>query len=293
MFTQVASPGSPTDAADLNLMIHREVEGLATIKTKNIFCCPPIPRDLSALAKMIILENIMRANHDQRHFIVLATDVKNYNIYWATKEVKPEIMQALIKEYSDRVFIEKSPWTGYVIYKNMGAKIIGLCAFKPRYSIKEDRPWEAFYKAAAAEGGAGAASVEMEIDNFIISKEIEHYEEAVVIMLVAAQKFIELGYAIKGDRISRLIVRVIDPAEGEELGDVKKILEIRERALQKIFGLPLGMFISRDPRNCSGYVEFVYGCEVSQIQETVYKWFGIDGDPGALEAESDEEKFCG
>lgn len=271
MFTQVAAPGSPLSTGDLTLMIHGEIEGLATIETKNIFCCPPIPRTMSALAKMVIPENIMRANHDERHLIALAP------------EIEPQIMKWKIKKYSDQVFIEKSPWAGYIIYKKSGARILGLSNFEPGPSImKLGAPLDS-RETAVVDAVSCVDSGALEIVSYFVSEEKEHYAELVIVMLVVAQKFIELGYGIKEKAISQIIVRLSKPRESEEMSDEEeKIFAMRDYALRWIFGLPLGEFEPRDLRNRTGSVELIFGCEVSAIEGIVRKWLGPEPEEKAF-----------
>ncbi len=283
----ITEAGSSSSDAAFVLTTHRGKEGLVVIKTESIFCCPPIPRELPRIAKEIIPESIMRLNHDQRHLIALFP------------EDDTQVWIDRIKGYSEEVFLRRSPWTGYIIYENKGPEIIGLCAFNVIEPIvlreklecsKEREGLKSHFEPAPVDKGGDTETAEIEIDYHIIPGKAEYFEEIMIVMLTAAQRFIYQGYTIRERPVGRIVVWTTAPVQVSPSSPIIKEALLIKKVMKKIFGDSIAGFHPVDPRNRSGRWEQVFGCEVSKIHEITRKYFCEASD--CAEDDLSEETAC-
>ncbi len=228
---------------------NHEIKGLFTLTTKNLFCSPPIPRNLKDLAEIMIPKNVLEKNHGIKDFIEIATDVKNYKTHWTTECPSADKVATSIVIYSEQVFMYNNPWSGYMIYKNKGSELIGVGSFKEGF-------------------GLGI----IEIDAFVVSSNVNFYEEVVVTLLFAAEMFAKKGFKLKGCPIKKIFVSIIDPRECILLNDFSQTLLKRQLALKRIFGDPTTIIPEKHPFNSSGFKKYVYGCDVLKIKDILNRY---------------------
>ncbi len=258
---------------DIGVYVSRsdQTTNAVVMESDNLVLRPMIPKSLKGRAQEIlpavIWEIYVKGVDDIEALTQLFGNEENCKVYATTKPWLREAVEKTMDRDFYRTFAKKTPWTGYLICDKFTGGVLGRGALGTGYFPADDVAGS--YQAAPLdeEGGAGPAEVQME--DFVVHPLLPReplYRELILTLLTAAAHFIESGIRQNEQTVKRIIAIVISPDEKYFEGDAQAELEMRQKCLETIFGLPLGVLGEDDRRNCSRHVRLVYGCEASEIR---------------------------